>query len=128
MALIKCPECGKEVSERAVSCPNCGCPIATVQKSKVVKIKMPPGEDLTILFAPTLTVSIGLSEVWSGKPGQTASFELDNPADVTIRLGTWGNSVSGTVEPGKKYALTQDMGIHMRATYHLTEVDVIDSE
>lgn len=27
MALIKCPECGKEVSENAVACPNCGSPI-----------------------------------------------------------------------------------------------------
>lgn len=26
MALIKCPECGKEVGEHAVSCPNCGQP------------------------------------------------------------------------------------------------------
>src|SRR5580692_6416379 len=24
MALIKCPECGKEVSTAAASCPNCG--------------------------------------------------------------------------------------------------------
>lgn len=27
MALIKCPECGKEISDKASSCPNCGCPI-----------------------------------------------------------------------------------------------------
>lgn len=27
MALIKCPECGKEISDQAASCPNCGCPI-----------------------------------------------------------------------------------------------------
>lgn len=27
MALIKCSECGKEVSDKATSCPNCGCPI-----------------------------------------------------------------------------------------------------
>lgn len=27
MALIKCPECGKEISDSAASCPNCGCPI-----------------------------------------------------------------------------------------------------
>lgn len=26
MALIKCPECGKEVSSKAQSCPNCGNP------------------------------------------------------------------------------------------------------
>jgi hypothetical protein len=28
MALIKCPDCGKQVSSSASSCPNCGCPIA----------------------------------------------------------------------------------------------------
>lgn len=27
MALIKCPECGKEVSDKANACPNCGYPI-----------------------------------------------------------------------------------------------------
>ncbi len=27
MALIKCPECGKEVSDKAVTCPNCGYPL-----------------------------------------------------------------------------------------------------
>lgn len=26
MALIKCPECGKEISDKAISCPNCGMP------------------------------------------------------------------------------------------------------
>lgn len=26
MALITCTECGKEYSDKAVSCPNCGCP------------------------------------------------------------------------------------------------------
>lgn len=27
MSLIKCPECGKEISEHAKECPNCGFPI-----------------------------------------------------------------------------------------------------
>ena len=27
MALIKCKECGKEISDKAEMCPNCGCPI-----------------------------------------------------------------------------------------------------
>lgn len=27
MALIKCPECGKEISDKTSSCPNCGYPI-----------------------------------------------------------------------------------------------------
>tara|TARA_Y100000588_G_scaffold146483_1_gene160315 strand:- start:2649 stop:3005 length:357 start_codon:yes stop_codon:yes gene_type:complete len=28
MALIDCPECGKEISDKAPSCPNCGVVIA----------------------------------------------------------------------------------------------------
>lgn len=24
MALIKCPECGNEISDKAASCPHCG--------------------------------------------------------------------------------------------------------
>ena len=27
MALIKCPECGKEVSDKALTCVHCGCPL-----------------------------------------------------------------------------------------------------
>ena len=27
MALINCPECGKEISDKAIACPNCGCPV-----------------------------------------------------------------------------------------------------
>lgn len=31
MALITCPECSKEVSDGAASCPHCGCPVADAQ-------------------------------------------------------------------------------------------------
>lgn len=27
MAIIKCPECGKEISDKATQCIHCGCPI-----------------------------------------------------------------------------------------------------
>src|SRR5690242_1893112 len=30
MALIKCSECGNDVSDKAAACPKCGNPIATV--------------------------------------------------------------------------------------------------
>jgi hypothetical protein len=34
MALINCPECSKEVSDSAPSCPNCGVAIASKAESK----------------------------------------------------------------------------------------------
>lgn len=30
MALINCPECGKQVSDKAYSCPNCGFPVRAI--------------------------------------------------------------------------------------------------
>lgn len=40
MALITCPECGKQVSDQATSCPNCGCPVrqSTVLDSDMVEL------------------------------------------------------------------------------------------
>lgn len=32
MALINCPECGREISDQALSCPNCGAPIKPIDK------------------------------------------------------------------------------------------------
>lgn len=32
MAMIGCPECGKQISDKAVSCPNCGCAVSSAEK------------------------------------------------------------------------------------------------
>lgn len=37
MAIIKCPECGREVSDKAPACPNCGYPIASVSENESKK-------------------------------------------------------------------------------------------
>lgn len=34
MALITCPECRKKISNRATSCPSCGCPISVASANK----------------------------------------------------------------------------------------------
>lgn len=36
MALIKCPECGKEISDKATLCPNCGYE-GFKKKKKIIK-------------------------------------------------------------------------------------------
>ena len=35
--LIKCPDCGKEVSSKAKACPNCGCPLDVIEEKEVEK-------------------------------------------------------------------------------------------
>lgn len=33
MALIKCTECGKEISDKAIACPHCGCPMDEILRA-----------------------------------------------------------------------------------------------
>lgn len=53
MALIKCPECGKEVSDKAVNCINCGYPISeNIEKVEIEK----ESEDAEIMEDSYFTV------------------------------------------------------------------------
>lgn len=40
MALVKCPDCGKMVSERAAVCPECGCPAEYFKQEEKEEIPM----------------------------------------------------------------------------------------
>ena len=36
MAIIKCSDCGKEISDRAIACPHCGCPVDSKEITETV--------------------------------------------------------------------------------------------
>lgn len=40
MALIKCEECGKEISDKAAFCPSCGKPSNMNENKKTVEIEL----------------------------------------------------------------------------------------
>lgn len=92
MALIKCTECGKEISENAVACPNCGNPINPQQTMVVVrKDYKAKAKALTItgIIVFILSCIIGISTVGDmvglkakyltggGGPYQLYSFLID---------------------------------------------------
>lgn len=132
MALVNCKECGKTISDKASVCPNCGCPLAEMVTSGVVRIKMPNNivEGMVGLFSSrnAIVKDEQGKVLWRGQHGENARFTIDKATRVTVNLGGWANEVSGIVYPRRKYSLVQDMGIHMLATYRLTEVDFIDAD
>ena len=65
---------------------------------------------------------------WDGLHGQVESFRIDKPTRITIDFGKWANPLDATVDLGKKYNCVQDMGMHWKATYRLSEVDIIDAD
>lgn len=84
MALIKCPECGKELSNRASSCPNCGCPINSNmnKRSSISYLRLVISIFLLVssLFVIYQSFFAGVSNVLS------ASNNLDGTIGVSFAL------------------------------------------
>ena len=61
MALIICPECGKQISDKAVSCPNCGLPskyFQDKQQAQVPNVKENAIEETNAPTNPDLEISL----------------------------------------------------------------------
>lgn len=57
MALIKCPECGTEVSDRVQNCPNCAYPIKSGQ-DLLIAVEKPKGKGLNTGYVIILVIII----------------------------------------------------------------------
>ena len=60
MALIKCPECGHQVSDKAYSCPNCGYPLNDLVDNEIVSREQPINQE----EQPPINNKYEISEQW----------------------------------------------------------------
>ncbi|MBO4311503.1 MAG: hypothetical protein J5828_00710 [Desulfovibrionaceae bacterium] len=42
MPLIKCPDCGQQVSTNAAQCPHCGCPMSQMDQTQIIQPETTP--------------------------------------------------------------------------------------
>lgn len=80
MAMIKCSECGKEISEKANTCPNCGAPVnnqiakeqsPTIVVSNAIPAKKKGSCLKTILIAFGILVLLGVIGSMAGNDGKS---------------------------------------------------------
>lgn len=72
MALVKCKECGKEVSNKAESCPGCGKPIKKKEKEGGIGC-------LLILGFVALMVYVGFSDKGRSEPQSQPQRPIQQP-------------------------------------------------
>ncbi len=94
MALVTCPECGRQVAETAVSCPQCGARNPGAGKAKIT-ISVPRG---FLLFA--IKVYVVIADVTARKAGlpsiakHVGTAEQDKPVTLELTAGEWEVHVS----------------------------------
>ncbi len=77
MALIKCPECGKEISDKAVSCPNCGYPINRMEDLSINPAKGKNEDEISLYI-------IEILNKYSKKEKIKMAKELIDKLDIKI--------------------------------------------
>lgn len=82
MALIKCPECGQEISDTAKSCPHCGYKIA--KKMEIDKRKI---FAIVVAILCILAIIFGVKHLSGGMPnGLSLTLEMSKD-DVHKKVG-----------------------------------------
>ena len=89
MALIKCSECGADISEKASECPKCGCPL-DITKQIIADAKIKKCKKVIIFLIVVLAIIMILSA------GIFIVRYNHNPANVATRLikKDFGNNIS----------------------------------
>lgn len=84
MAIITCPECGQQVSDKAKNCVHCGTPL-TIDKK--IKVKIPRFcTGMLNQKACEVEVQIDGKTVWSGFCGSVAVFEAEQECNVSFLI------------------------------------------
>ncbi len=126
MALIKCPECGKEVSDKAQSCINCGCPLAGINPAGSVTVAINgPGMVKMYIF----NMQTG-EELWCGRNGEVARFNVEKETEISV-IGSLEKNhpergAKALVRGGRRYEYKM-LQSFWGGKYVINEIDIIDS-
>lgn len=103
MALIRCPECAREISDRAVACPQCGNPMparyteyavaARRGRSITIQATGKPYKALQALGAITIIFAVVscTTVASSARPWSGIVFLLGAALYACGRIGAWWN-------------------------------------
>ncbi len=83
MALIKCKECGHEVSDKASACPNCGCPIERVGVFEGDQFEEKPMKSKGWIWALMLVL---LCLIGGGYYAYAKFLNVGNKKDAIVKL------------------------------------------
>jgi len=93
MTLITCGECGRQISDRAATCPQCDAPVEVCSRPpsqplryKPVRVTVPKSRSVAIVLA-VLLGGIGLHKFYLNRPGLGVLYVLFCWTGIPAALG-----------------------------------------
>lgn len=105
MALIKCPECGTEVSDKAAACPKCAYPIKQSPQKQVVEMSFDRVSGQILNNSCYVFDSDG-SILGQCRQGDTIAFKCTSPMTVKVKMSGCFGQPTVQVAPGKMYQVS----------------------
>lgn len=127
MSLVKCPECQKEVSDKAKSCVYCGYPIKT--PDYIVKFKTPTLSKAIVRVKFTFYDDSTKKVLAEAQQGEIVSLKIEKSTTIRIHLGRGFKDAILKYEPheGARYCILQRNTI-LKPSLLVEEVDLFDSD
>ena len=132
MALIRCPECGREVSNQAPACIHCGYPLQGSMEPPVWEEKQEASE--VVIRMPkydwarnsNVVVNVTLDEAFVAnmRPSETVSVPVEWDSELVVRCG--GAVVGYPIKTGKRTVI--DVAINSFGVVTLSEEGADPSE
>lgn len=113
MALIKCKECGTEVSSKAETCPKCG--------ARVAAKPMGCGTLIGVIFLGGIIISVFSSIFSSGTGNVTPPPSTSSPTTPIA------NTTPAAVVPGSRWSYSQVADAMSKGTTYLAAVSSINT-
>lgn len=105
MALIKCPECGTAISDKATSCPKCAYPFGEIRKNSYVSMAFDSVQS-QLFNNGCYVYDVNGRELASCKQGETLTFKCELPMTVIVKMGGCFGKPQVNVNPGDRYQVS----------------------
>ena len=113
MALFKCSECGKEISDKAERCPYCGCPIKEIKKAALQdKVSTLKSNKKKVYIVGSIDIAFAVFALVL-----FFYFKDRPPSEEELLIGKWqgqGTNLNITVELNVYESKTLDYYIHTK--------------
>lgn len=127
MALITCPDCGAQVSDRAKNCIHCGAPL--IAEENVLKIKTPKNQEVVVNVVYDFYDDHTGKRLASATKNSLVTIKLDAPTRIRAHrsgLGWKDFYLDYTPRGLSKYQIVQKKSF-MKEWMEFQEVEVFDS-